>query len=331
MSYHSTLHYWPFLFTAQSWILGTSQRYYLIGQTIPKIIVIGVIIPNRCFSKLRYPILPLLSAKSNHLFFWVSQFRKPRKPRKNRFGKKIKCPKSKPPITRLVAISPFNPCQIQGFFMQPPTSCVYIYIYYKLYIHIYTLWIPLIQTWLERSRFIRWFFRQNQPDLLGDSPASHLADSRRVRGTNSCSLATLQFVDVCCLPAKPFLKWAIDMVLSQNKSGENPKIQWFIMVSENHVPWSYVINSGHSIFQISRHTFVDPDVSGFPRSPVPWVRRHCSPPAARWFRLSDIFSLAFSVPSSKVSRKKMAVMTLMTWTLRWVSGTKPVPKIEVVH
>ena len=97
---------------------------------------------------------------------------------------------------------------------------MYIYIYIKLYIHIYTLWIPLIQTWLERSRFIRWFFRQNQPDLLGDSPASHLADSRRVQGTNSCSLATLQFVDVCCLPAKPFLKWAIDMVLSQNKSGE---------------------------------------------------------------------------------------------------------------
>ena len=135
MSYHSTLHYWPFLFTAQSWILGTSQRYYLIGQTIPKIIVIGVIIPNRCFSKLRYPILPLLSAKSNHLFFWVSQFRKPRKPRKNMFGKKIKCPKSKPPITRLVAISPFNPCQIQGFFMQPPTSCVYIYIINYIYIY----------------------------------------------------------------------------------------------------------------------------------------------------------------------------------------------------
>ena len=40
--------------------------YNLIGQAIPKVFVIEVMIPNRCFSKLRYPISRLLLAKSNH-------------------------------------------------------------------------------------------------------------------------------------------------------------------------------------------------------------------------------------------------------------------------
>ena len=43
--------------------------YYLIGQTIPKTIVIGVIIPNRCFSKLRYPHFTIAFSKEQSLVF----------------------------------------------------------------------------------------------------------------------------------------------------------------------------------------------------------------------------------------------------------------------
>ena len=201
---------------------------------------------------------------------------------------------------------------------------IYIYIYYNLYIHIYTLWTPLIQTWLERSLFYSMIFL-SKPTFLGDFPASHLADSRRVQGTNSCSLATLQFVDVCCLPAKPFLKWAIDMVLSQKQSGEK---------SQNPVVHHGFRKSRPLVICGQFWPFEIPNFQTYPcwswrfripkKSPVPWVRRHCSPPAAQRpsgpaVRWSDMFSLAKTVPSSKVSRKKMAVITLMTWMVRWVS------------